>query len=40
LKEYEDKFRYSKKLKELCDLLQPVLDKQGLSNHYRITFKK
>lgn len=40
LKEYEDKFRYSIKFKELCDLLQSILDKQGLSNHYRITFKK
>ena len=39
-KEYTDKIKYNLKLKELTKYLQPILDKFGLSNHFRVTFKK
>jgi hypothetical protein len=39
-KEYKDKIKYNYNLKELTKYLQPILDKFGLSNHFRITFKK
>lgn len=40
LKEFQDKFEYTKKFKEFINLIQPILDKFNLSNHFRITFKK
>lgn len=39
-KSYEDKFDYLGKLKEFISLTQAVIDKQNISNHIRITFKK
>lgn len=40
LKEYEDNFPYTKKLKEMVGLIQGIIDKNGLSNHFRLTLKK
>lgn len=40
LKEYEDGIAYTKKLHELMILLQGIVDKTKMSNHFRITFKK
>jgi 2-polyprenyl-3-methyl-5-hydroxy-6-metoxy-1,4-benzoquinol methylase len=39
-KESEDGYPYSKKLEDLMFLMQGVLDKQGISNHIRVTFNK
>jgi len=40
LKEYEDGIDYTEKLQDLTKLLQAVLDKNNIGNHFRITFKK
>jgi hypothetical protein len=40
MKEYEDDIDYSNKLHDMMVLVQSVLDKQKVSNHFRITFKK
>jgi len=40
MKEYEDKFDYTVKLAEFMKLMQAVLDKYEISNHFRITLKK
>jgi 2-polyprenyl-3-methyl-5-hydroxy-6-metoxy-1,4-benzoquinol methylase len=40
MKEYEDDFNYTGNLSEMTKLLQSLLDKFNLSNHFRITFKK
>lgn len=40
MKQYDDRYDYLEKLRELIPLLQAVVDKQGLSNHMRIVFKK
>jgi 2-polyprenyl-3-methyl-5-hydroxy-6-metoxy-1,4-benzoquinol methylase len=40
LKEYKDKIKYTKNLKDMTNLIQAVLDKNHLSNHFRVTFKK
>lgn len=40
LKTYEDKFDYLTKLKDFIPLTQAVIDKQNISNHQRIIFKK
>ena len=37
---YEDNFNYLEKLKDFIPLMQTMIDKQGLSNHQRIIFKK
>lgn len=40
MKEYEDQINFTKKLKEMISICQSAIDKLGLSNHFRITFKK
>ena len=40
LKEYKDKIKYTEKLRNMTNLIQSVLDKTQLSNHFRVTFKK
>lgn len=36
----EDKVNYLEKLKEFIPVMQAIVDKQGLSNHMRVLFKK
>lgn len=40
MKQYDNGYDYLGKLREFIPLLQAVVDKQGLSNHMRIVFKK
>ena len=40
MKEYEDKFPYTEKLKDMMNLVQSCLDFMGVSNHMRITLTK
>ena len=40
MKEYEDSIPYTKNLHDMMILIQGCLDKMGISNHFRITFKK
>ena len=40
MKEYEDDFPYTEKLHKLMVWLQAYLDKEGVSNHFRLTLKK
>ncbi len=40
MKSYEDKIDYNENLKEMIPYLQASLDKNHLSNHIRITFRK
>jgi 2-polyprenyl-3-methyl-5-hydroxy-6-metoxy-1,4-benzoquinol methylase len=40
MKEYEDNIPYTKKLHDMMVLVQGCIDKMGVSNHFRITFKK
>ncbi|NVK18612.1 MAG: class I SAM-dependent methyltransferase [Methylocystaceae bacterium] len=39
MKEYEDGYEYTEKLHEMMRWVQAVLDKQGVSNHFRLTLK-
>ena len=39
-KEYKDKINYPKKFINFVGLVQSIIDKSNLSNHFRITFKK
>jgi len=40
MKQYDDNFDYLDKLSELIPLMQAIVDKQNISNHMRIIFKK
>jgi SAM-dependent methyltransferase len=40
MKQYDDNFDYLDKLAEFIPLMQAVVDKQNISNHMRIIFKK
>ena len=40
MKEYEDKYPYFEKLNEFSTFIQACIDKLGISNHLRITYKK
>ena len=40
MKEYEDDINYTDNLQDMMSLLQAVLDKNKIGNHFRITFKK
>jgi hypothetical protein len=40
MKEHEDNINYIDNLGEMMSLLQAVLDKYKISNHFRITFSK
>ena len=40
MKEYEDGINYTDNLKDLMSILQAVIDKDEIGNHFRITFKK
>jgi len=40
MKEYEDSIPYTKNLHDMMVLIQGCLDKMGISNHFRIIFKK
>ena len=40
MKEYEDGINYTDSLSDMTSLLQSILDKFNISNHFRITFKK
>jgi len=40
MKEYEDGVLYNENLKEVIPYLQALIDKEGISNHMRIIFKK
>ena len=40
MKEYEDNIPYTANLHDMMILVQGCLDKMGISNHFRITFKK
>ena len=40
MKEYEDSIPYTKNLDDLMIIIQGCLDKMGISNHFRITFRK
>ena len=40
MKEYEDSYPYTDRLKDMMQLVQAILDKKELSNHFRITFRK
>jgi len=40
MKEYEDGVNYTDSLSDMTSLLQSILDKFNISNHFRITFKK
>lgn len=40
MKEYQDKINYLSNLKEFISVMQAIVDKQNLSNHMRIIFKK
>lgn len=40
LKAYEDNFDYLAKLREFIPLMQAVIDKQRISNHIRVVFRK
>jgi|TARA_B100001971_G_scaffold194366_1_gene200323 hypothetical protein len=40
MKEYEDSYPYTDKLKDMMQLVQAILDKKELSNHFRVTFRK
>lgn len=40
MKQYDDKYDYLGKLREFIPLMQAVVDKEGVSNHMRIVFKK
>jgi len=40
MKEFEDKINYTDSLGDMIKLLQSVLDKYEISNHFRITFRK
>ena len=39
-KEFIDNKKYILKFKDFINLLQPVIDKNNLGNHFRVTFKK
>tara|TARA_B100000989_G_C19530224_1_gene469238 strand:+ start:2135 stop:3148 length:1014 start_codon:yes stop_codon:yes gene_type:complete len=39
-KEYNSKVKYSKKFLTFTRLVQSIIDKNNLSNHFRVTFKK
>ena len=39
-KEFTDKKRYISKFKDFINLLQPVIDKNEIGNHFRLTLKK
>lgn len=40
MKVYDDNFDYLQKLKDFIPLMQAVIDKQNISNHQRVIFKK
>ena len=40
MKEHEEPLGYHQKLKDLIPIMQAIIDKQKLSNHIRIFFKK
>jgi len=40
MKNYEDRFDYSSRLKDFIPLMQAIIDKQNISNHMRIVFQK
>ncbi len=40
MKQYDDRHDYLEKLRDAIPLLQAVIDKQGISNHLRVIFKK
>lgn len=40
MKEYEDDIKYTVNLHDMIVLVQAIIDKAKLSNHYRITFQK
>lgn len=40
MKEYEDNFEYNERLQEIIPYLQALIDKNNISNHMRIIFKK
>ena len=39
-KEFIDNKKYILKFKDFINLLQPIIDKNNLGNHFRVTFKK
>ncbi len=39
-REFKDKKRYIPKFKDFINLIQPIIDKNKLGNHFRITLKK
>ena len=39
-KEFVDNKKYILKFKDFINLLQPIIDKNNLGNHFRITLKK
>lgn len=40
MKQYDDRYDYLAKLREFIPLVQAIVDKQGISNHMRVVFKK
>jgi 2-polyprenyl-3-methyl-5-hydroxy-6-metoxy-1,4-benzoquinol methylase len=40
MKEYEDGIEYTNNLSDLMTLMQSLIDKYNISNHFRITFRK
>ena len=40
MKEYQDDIEYTESLSAMVDILQGILDKYEISNHFRVTFKK
>ena len=40
MKEYEDGIDYTNNLGDLMNLMQSIIDKYNISNHFRITFRK
>lgn len=40
MKAYDDKYNYLEKLKDFIPIIQAIIDKQKLSNHMRVIFKK
>ena len=39
-REFKDKKRYIPKFKDFINFIQPIIDKNELGNHFRITLKK
>ena len=40
MKESDDKFLYTKKLKNEISIIQSIIDQKGYANHMRVTLKK